>query len=442
MAIIPQANLFSWQEIEDLGDLERLRLVLWHLPDEALMQVLERERGRGRDDYPVRAVWNSVLAGIVFQHPSIESLRRELLRNAQLRQLCGFDVLHGAKAVPPSWVYTRFLRRLLCHDDELQAMFDRLVEEVAEHLPDFGQVAALDGKIVTAHARGRRRNDGEHVKPDGRRDLDADWTKKVYRGRREDGTLWEKVTSFFGYRLHLFVDANYELPIGFSVTPASHSEVKEAHRLADRMQERIPSVLKRCEYLLADRGFDDGAFIRKIWDELGIRPVIDIRNMWRDGEESKLVSGQRNVVYTYDGQVRCHCPLTDTVYDMAYAGFEKDRQSLKYRCPALHYGLTCKGMDECSVKTAIRIRLSEDRRVFTPLARSSHRFAELYKKRTAVERVNSRLDQSFGFENHYIRGLAKMRLRCTLALSVMLAMALGRIREKEGQHLRSLVQAA
>ncbi|HBT47554.1 MAG TPA: DDE transposase, partial [Peptococcaceae bacterium] len=56
------------------------------------------------------------------------------------------------------------------------------------------------------------------------------------------------------------------------------------------------------------------------------------------------------------------------------------------------------------------------------------RWQELYKKRTAVERVNSRLDQSFGFEQHFIRGLKKMSLRCALALAVMLAMALGRIR--------------
>jgi len=32
MAIIPQTELFSWQELEDLGDLERLQLVLECLP--------------------------------------------------------------------------------------------------------------------------------------------------------------------------------------------------------------------------------------------------------------------------------------------------------------------------------------------------------------------------------------------------------------------------
>ena len=63
MARLPQSGLFCWQEIEDLRDLGRLRLVLEYLPDEALMRHLEADRGQGRDDYPLRAVWNSLLAG-------------------------------------------------------------------------------------------------------------------------------------------------------------------------------------------------------------------------------------------------------------------------------------------------------------------------------------------------------------------------------------------
>jgi hypothetical protein len=42
------------------------------------MQKLEEQRKGGRDDYPIRPVWNSVLAGVVYQHQSIDSLRREL----------------------------------------------------------------------------------------------------------------------------------------------------------------------------------------------------------------------------------------------------------------------------------------------------------------------------------------------------------------------------
>src|SRR5690625_7981618 len=98
MAIIPQMNLFSWEDIEDLGDLRRLKLVIKHLPDEELMTTLEKQRKNGRNDYPVRAIWNTILAGIVFEHNSIESLRRELSRNAQLRYLCGLEL----RGVPTS----------------------------------------------------------------------------------------------------------------------------------------------------------------------------------------------------------------------------------------------------------------------------------------------------------------------------------------------------
>lgn len=53
----------------------------------------------------------------------------------------------------------------------------------------------------------------------------------------------------------------------------------------------------------------------------------------------------------------------------AYAGFEKDREALKYRCPARCYGLEFAGMAECNVKN-----------------RSSNKWEKLYKKRTEIPR--------------------------------------------------------
>ena len=153
MATIPQKQLFCWQEIDALGDLERLALVVRHLPDEPLMRALESERGKGRDDYPIRAVWNSIMAGVVYQHASIESLRRELSRNGQLRQLCGFDPWKGGAAVPPAWVYTRFLKRLMGQRELIDAMFDELVAQLRDILPDFGKVLAIDGKALRSHAK-------------------------------------------------------------------------------------------------------------------------------------------------------------------------------------------------------------------------------------------------------------------------------------------------
>ena len=68
---------FSWRDVESPPDLERLRLVLETLPDGEIVAALEAGRGRGRNDYPVRAMWRALIAGIVFQHVSIQSLLRK-----------------------------------------------------------------------------------------------------------------------------------------------------------------------------------------------------------------------------------------------------------------------------------------------------------------------------------------------------------------------------
>ena len=70
MASIPRPSLFSWKNVAAKSDLDRLQLVLDALPDEELMQKLERQRGRGRDYYlrpfasrydRARAAWGSYL---------------------------------------------------------------------------------------------------------------------------------------------------------------------------------------------------------------------------------------------------------------------------------------------------------------------------------------------------------------------------------------------
>ena len=130
-----EPRLFSWQDVEARSDLDRFYLVRDHLPDAQIVKDLEIMRGNGRDDFPVRAMWNAVIAGVVFQHPSIEALIRELARNPALLQACGFEVLprqnkplaelardnltgamtvvwapsqEPAFAVPGSWNFSRF----------------------------------------------------------------------------------------------------------------------------------------------------------------------------------------------------------------------------------------------------------------------------------------------------------------------------------------------
>ena len=443
MAIIHDPELFAWKDIENLGDLERLKLVIENMPDEKLMKLLEKNRNKGRDDYPIRAMWNSFLAGIVYQHASANSLLRELKRNAQLRELCGFSVCKGIDAIPTKSAYSRFLKNLFSQESMIKEIFNNLVKTISKLLPDFGKNLAFDGKAIASLSKGNK-SELQSSTIDERKENDADWGIKKYKGVDEKGNLWEKVKRWFGFKIHLIVDADYELPVAYEVTKASPGEQPIMHELFSDLKKQQPSIVEICKYAMGDKGYDGAPLIKKLWDEYNIKPIIDIRNMKKDGETTYSLDDLsiNNVTYNYSGEIFCHCPVTGEIKTMAFGGFEKDRETLKYLCPAKHYGTECKGCNKCPVKSSLRISIEEDRRVFTPVARSSYKWKELYKKRTSVERVNSRLDVSFGFENHFIRGLKKMKIKCGISLCVMLSMAAGRAKQKRLDLVRSLLKTA
>jgi hypothetical protein len=153
MAIIPQAFLLNWREIVAASDLDRLRLVLEAIPDEPLMRILEQERGNGRDEYPIRPVWNSILAGVVFQHSCVACLRRELRRNGELR--------HSAASIAAgeSRAHRLGLQQFSESDKEKIRDVSRLVENCTICGPR--QVPNIDGRALPSFGKPRKDKQGD-----------------------------------------------------------------------------------------------------------------------------------------------------------------------------------------------------------------------------------------------------------------------------------------
>jgi hypothetical protein len=154
----------------------------------------------------------------------------------------------------------------------------------------------------------------------------------------------------------------------------------------------------------------------------GIIPIVDIRNCWKDGEATRQYK-DTDIVYDYQGNVYI---IDDKLkqHRMHYEGYDNQKKALRYS----HKGKLYK------------IYISYDERVFLPVARDSMKFGRLYKGRTAVERLNGRLDRDYMFEDHRVRGLKKMKLMVSLTLIIMNAMALGKIRSGVTDHLASLTR--
>ena len=130
-------------------------------------------------------------------------------------------------------------------------IFHRLLDLLKEQLPDLGQVLALDGKELHSYAGQKISHplpeDATGNDCDGRRDRDADWGAKG-RGKQR---------RWFGFLLRLVVDANYELPVAFKVTPASRAQQPQAQRLLDQLQDRPNPTQRNCLQLVTGNATRD-----------------------------------------------------------------------------------------------------------------------------------------------------------------------------------------
>lgn len=428
MYIITQTSLFDNEEIEILGDLERLKLAIENMPDEEIIRKLRKIRKNGRNDWSVEAMWNTFIASYVFNHRSVNDLLRELSRNSQLRQICGIkpryikqkDGTYKMYIVPSEASYSRFLANLLKCRKEMKEAFEGLVEYMYENLEGFGEELAGDGKAIQSYARANGKG------KDRRSDKGANWGVKRYtESKNGKGEKVIKKTSWFGYRLHLIVDVRYELPVAYKVTQASNSEKTEMLKIWKDLNSERPEVVKRAKEFLADKGYDYSKLIEWL-EKYEIIPIIDIQNHWKDGEKTKRYR-ETDLTYSYDGKVYWTDEQGKEI-KLNYAGYDKKTESLRYKYPP-----------QIESEKIFRVKLDEDRRVFIPIARDSKKWKREYKKRTSVERENGRLDRDYGFEVHTIRGKEKMNMFVTIAFLVQLSMAKGKIEKNKKERLSALV---
>ncbi len=416
MKIISQISTFDYEEIEILGDLERCKLLIDNVPDREIVSKLIQIRGKGRNEYPIIPVWNSILIMPLIECSTVEQLRRELSRNSDLRKLCGFEdanYYYGkCKLVPSAKAYSNMFKNLKNIEPLLKECFYKLRKFMYDNLKNFGKDTAEDGKIFLSKAKKPEDSEGT----DGRSESDADYTfKQVYQKDAKGMTKTRRI-KYFGFRVHILGDTKYELPIEYTVTKASLSERDQLIKHLEMLPE---DLINNMETLSADKGYDGKKIIEKI-KEYGIKPVIDIKNSWKDGEKTRQYKNT-NIIYTYDGKVS-YVKDDGRIIPLKYLGYDKTKETLRYGYEGRVYS----------------IELTYEPKIFTPIARDSKKWKRIYNNRTAIERINGRLDRDFNLENHKVRGLKKATVLIDIMMIGMLSMAKGHIINNHLDKLRCL----
>jgi len=172
MSYCAQGRLFTFEDFySEYDDNYRLLLVLSVLDDDALIRKLESSRKGRRNRYPVRMLWQSLIAAKVYGLPTVNGLIRELNRNESLRKVVGIG---HVGLVPKPWQFSRLFGKLSLPENlaMVKSIFDKAVSELKQLLPDLGQSLAIDGTEVSSWCNRYAKD---------KSDKDAGWGVKTYR---------------------------------------------------------------------------------------------------------------------------------------------------------------------------------------------------------------------------------------------------------------------
>lgn len=390
------------------GSLARELLDIFEcLPDDSLLEAMQESRWTGRPGHPIRVMWHTCIAAYVLSIGTFTDLIRALHQNPILAYVCG---IYSEKEIPHKSAYCRFLRKLVMYSPLVEECANAQVKLLSEQLPGFGDNIAIDSTNVHSYSHPR----GNHNS-----DLEASWSVKRDKHGKEK---W-----WYGYKSHILCDTDCELPICVTTTTAKVAETAQFAPLLEKAKGIVPYF--KPQYVIADKGYDSHENHRLVVEDYSATPII-LLNLRGHAKKFEDLCDEYGTPYCAYG------------VPMVFWGYDKDQKTLKYRCPLKCGKPGCKWLDKCSESLyglVVKLKLKDDYRRFIRVPRHTKKWAKIYNKRGAIERINSRLKEFRRLDDTHLRGLAKISLHCLLAALVMQARALVAIKNGNLSDLRTSV---
>jgi IS5 family transposase len=215
-------------------------------------------RGRTSDEkkyYPPEALVKALILRQLL-NLTYRDLEKLLKVHREYRRACGFPEDY----VPDYTYYCKFLKAL--RPSILELIIRAVLQQLSQVLTLSCRVIALDSGCFYAWANSFTKA----------ADSQAKTGKSSTKG-------W-----FFGYKVHLAVDTETELPVALLVTPGNRYDGHLAVPLLDQVQAHLPRSIQA---VIADKGYDAGYVYLDIIELFHALPIIPKR-----GEEDLRGQGQ------------------------------------------------------------------------------------------------------------------------------------------------------
>jgi hypothetical protein len=364
----PKVARSTAQELSALLDSPEIR---------QLIADLEETRWTGRPGYPIRVMVGLALAKSLYALPTWTKVVALVGEHWALQRAL------GCEGEPPSLhAAYRFAEKLRQRREMVERCIDGVVAGLRDKLPDYGKDLALDASDMPAYANGHRRL------ADGRErlaysDPDASWGHRSAVATRKGG-------GFYGYKIQAAVCVNTGLPVAWTIATAKRHESAFVADLLDGAMARGASA----ETAAMDRGYDNGN-VHALCAERDCLPVIPLK------ETAGVVKGRA-------AKPECRHGV------WKFAGADRKRGAAKWRCPT----------GECTPAS----KWIKADRLHPLIPHKTKRWAQMYRRRGAVEREFGRLKHEWALGPLRVRGLDRVRLHADLTILTKLACALSRVR--------------
>lgn len=341
---------------------------------------------------------------------TLSDLNCSLCENPSLCEAIGLDPF---KQPPGVERFSRWLQDT--PNETLASLRNALVGRLVEKGAVSGQIVAFDSTAALSPVRENNLKTTVADRFNKTRPPKSDPEARLGVFRYYMASKTQKIRYFWGYRNHALVDFHTELPLGESTFPANYHETRCAVPL---LQSCVQNFGISIQVVCGDSGYDSEKIIAYIVDELKARPVIAPNNRYQPNPEfrhkGKDVICPANLPMVRKGQMtpkRTGITYTQFSCPLYYNKSMRDKYLF---CPADHPKyLAQKGCNHL-------VRHNPSPREQIPY--SSAEFADLYRKRTAVERVFARL-LSMAMQKPTVRGLNATRNQCTIAHITVLLVA-------------------
>jgi len=357
---------------------------------------------QGAEGYDPISLFKAQLLIYLDEVTSDRKLASALRYNGRLCLLCGFNFLQ----TPSNGTFTNFRDRL--GEDIFYEILHQLIAQAIVLKIIKGGDTAIDSTHVWAYASkfGHKTCSckGKCDCPRSYSDTDAQWGAK------------SKDYLFFGYKVHLIVDAKSQLPLEVKVTPGNEADSPQAKPLLKGAKEKHPE--SPIDTSAMDSAYDSHENYRFAIEDAKVAPIIALNP--RGGVDALTSSA---LYLAEDGSYTCLAG-----FKVVYWGKEEKRGRLKFRCPAALGKCECLFRSSCSQSRYGRtfyLHPKRDYRLIGPIPRGTDLWQEKYNARTSVERAYSEEKGSHRLANPRVRGLAKVKIHVYLALCAQVIKRIG-----------------